>query len=88
MADSASYDVLLKILLVGDTGSNKTELLQEYVKDDKKEEEIGVTGLDYYLKDIVYKGKRIKLQLWYNVSVMTMEFVLLGTQLDRKGFVQ
>lgn len=31
MAGADAYEVLLKILLIGDSGSNKTELLQKYV---------------------------------------------------------
>ena len=73
------YEHLLKILVIGDSGSCKTELLQRYLGEEN--EEIAPTlgekvsffflslksihlGLDYKLKDITFKGKDIKLQLW------------------------
>jgi GTPase SAR1 family protein len=60
-----AYDHLLKILLVGDTSSNKSTLLRAYL-DDSDEDQRGTTtlGLDYKLKDVRHKGKIIKLQLW------------------------
>ncbi|XP_064395705.1 uncharacterized protein LOC135342776 [Halichondria panicea] len=57
------YDNLLKILLIGDIGSEKRRLLQTYMG----EEEFSDTttlGLDYKLKDVMYGTKRVKLQLW------------------------
>lgn len=60
---TSAYDHLLKILLIGDLDSNKRELLKMYIGDQDLSDTTTL-GLDYKLKDIVYQGKRIKLQLW------------------------
>lgn len=82
-SDSA-YEVLLKIILIGDSGANKTELLQKYIGESAgNEDSLGPTlgksekrvkgwtitssfelGLDYRLKDVICRGKKVKLQLW------------------------
>ncbi|XP_011406319.1 PREDICTED: ras-related protein SEC4-like [Amphimedon queenslandica] len=65
-AQGSPYEVLLKIILIGDTGSQKTELLQKYMGEvPGMEDSLGPTlGLDYRLKDITHNKKRVKLQLW------------------------
>lgn len=83
MGSDSAYEVLLKIILIGDSGANKTELLQKYIGDSTdNEDSLGPTlgksenrviswintsfelGLDYRLKDVICRGKRVKLQLW------------------------
>lgn len=53
----------MKILIIGDSGSNKRRLLGKYLRDDDLTDTTTL-GLDYKLKDIVHRGKAIKLQLW------------------------
>ncbi|KAL5484501.1 hypothetical protein EMCRGX_G021014 [Ephydatia muelleri] len=54
---------MLKILLVGDAVSKKRTLLKKYLGDENIND-VTTLGLDYKLKDIVYKGRKYKLQIW------------------------
>src|SRR3990167_4138152 len=68
MADTESkYDVLIKIIIVGDSGSGKSCLLKRFVQgnhiritDDEFKPTIGVE----FDTKIVKVGQRVKLQIW------------------------
>ncbi|XP_019625284.1 PREDICTED: uncharacterized protein LOC109470692 [Branchiostoma belcheri] len=53
----------IKILLLGDSGSGKSYLLNKYV--DRSDDDPGPTlGLDFRTKDLTVDGRQVKLQLW------------------------
>ena len=57
-------DVLFKILLIGDSGVGKTSLILRYTKGIFREEFLNSIGVDFRSKDLIYDGKKIKLQIW------------------------
>ncbi len=57
-------DIILKILIIGDTSVGKTSILANYNGDNFDEKAIGTIGVEYLYKTITYKNMRIKLQLW------------------------
>ncbi|CAL8086554.1 unnamed protein product [Calicophoron daubneyi] len=59
-----SYDVLFKLLLIGDSGVGKTCLLFRYVEDTFSSSFISTIGIDFKIKTIELEGKKIKLQIW------------------------
>ena len=61
---SKSYDMCLKILMIGDSNVGKSSLLLRYVNDTYSSTFITTIGIDFKTKILDIDGKKIKLQLW------------------------
>ncbi|KAK5873477.1 hypothetical protein PBY51_018514 [Eleginops maclovinus] len=59
-----SYDCLLKLLLIGDSGVGKTCLLFRFSEDAFNTTFISTIGIDFKIRTIELDGKKIKLQIW------------------------
>lgn len=64
MSRNASYDFLIKLLLIGDSGVGKSCLLLRFSDDSFTTSFITTIGIDFKIKTIELDGKRIKLQIW------------------------
>lgn len=60
----SSYDYLIKLLLIGDSGVGKSCLLLRFSDDSFTTSFITTIGIDFKIKTIDLDGKRIKLQIW------------------------
>jgi Ras-related protein Rab-8A len=58
------YDLLIKILTIGDSAVGKTCLLMRYAADTFSPTFITTIGIDFKVKYADVDGRRIKLQLW------------------------
>lgn len=58
------YEFLYKILLIGDSGSGKTSILNRFIDKSFNEKYIPTVGIDFRTKIIEQDGKKIKLQIW------------------------
>jgi len=58
------YDVLYKLLLIGDSGVGKSCLLLRFADDAFTDNFISTIGVDFKIKTIEVEGKRVKLQIW------------------------
>ncbi|RUP10878.1 P-loop containing nucleoside triphosphate hydrolase protein [Jimgerdemannia flammicorona] len=63
-AKSATYDYLIKLLLIGDSGVGKSCLLLRFSDDSFTPSFITTIGIDFKIRTIELDGKRIKLQIW------------------------
>ncbi|OUM62208.1 hypothetical protein PIROE2DRAFT_51733 [Piromyces sp. E2] len=61
---SATYDYLIKLLLIGDSGVGKSCLLLRFSEDSFTPSFITTIGIDFKIRTIELDGKRIKLQIW------------------------
>jgi len=61
---NTSYDFLIKLLLIGDSGVGKSCLLLRFSDDSFTTSFITTIGIDFKIKTIELDGKRIKLQIW------------------------
>jgi Ras-related protein Rab-8A len=61
---NATYDFLIKLLLIGDSGVGKSCLLLRFSDDSFTPSFITTIGIDFKIKTIELEGKRIKLQIW------------------------
>lgn len=63
MADD-SYDHLFKIVLVGDSGVGKSNLLSRFTKGEFYEENKSTIGVEFAVKNVQVESKTIKAQIW------------------------
>nr|CCA15877.1 Chloride Channel (ClC) Family putative [Albugo laibachii Nc14] len=61
---SSKYDLLIKLLLIGDSGVGKSCVLLRYSDDSFTTSFITTIGIDFKVKTIDVNGKRVKLQIW------------------------
>uniref|UniRef100_UPI00358F2705 ras-related protein Rab-10 n=1 Tax=Myxine glutinosa TaxID=7769 RepID=UPI00358F2705 len=59
-----TYDLLFKLLLIGDSGVGKTCILFRFSDDAFNTTFISTIGIDFKIKTIELGGKKIKLQIW------------------------
>jgi Ras-related protein Rab-11A len=58
------YDYLFKIVLIGDSGVGKSNLLSRFTRDEFNLESKTTIGVEFAQKTIVIDGKTIKAQIW------------------------
>ena len=59
-----SYDFLFKLLLIGDSSVGKTAIILRFSEDAFSPTFISTIGIDFRIKTIEIRGKKIKLQIW------------------------
>lgn len=59
-----TYDLLFKLLLIGDSGVGKTCVLFRFSDDAFTTTFISTIGIDFKIKTVELRGKKIKLQIW------------------------
>ncbi|OHT11932.1 Ras-related protein RABA2b [Tritrichomonas foetus] len=62
--ESASPDYLLKIVLTGDSGVGKTNLLSQFAKNTFNPDYKTTIGVEFATKTLKVKGKMVKAQIW------------------------
>lgn len=62
--DESSYDYVFKLVVVGDSGVGKTNLLGRFVHDTFDFASKSTIGLDLTIKNMVVKDKRVRAQIW------------------------
>jgi small GTP-binding protein len=58
------YDLIFKVLLVGDSGVGKTNITTRFVKDQFDVESKATIGVEYASKKLKIDGMHIKAQIW------------------------
>jgi small GTP-binding protein len=59
-----NYDVLAKMIIIGDSGVGKTNLILSFVGDPFKDNYVATIGVDFKAKTINVDDKKVKLQIW------------------------
>jgi len=58
------YDVMVKLLLLGDGGVGKTSLMLRYSEDKFSTSLLATAGVDFKTQMLEIEGKRVKCQIW------------------------
>ena len=59
-----NYEILFKIIIIGDSGVGKSNILSRYLADEYKEDSKNTVGVELGTKYLKIKGKGAKLQIW------------------------
>lgn len=62
--DLDDYDYLFKIVLIGDSGVGKSNILARYTKNEFNLESKATIGVEFATKSVVTEDKTIKAQIW------------------------
>ena len=62
--DNEVYDQLFKIIIVGNSGVGKSNILGRYIKNEFNEETKSTVGVEFASKKVNVNGVNIKLQIW------------------------
>ena len=60
----SDYDYVFKILLIGDSGVGKSNLLMRYADDAYTDSYISTIGVDFKIRSVELDQKVVKLQIW------------------------
>lgn len=58
------YDYLAKLIIIGDTGVGKTNILLRFCENNYVISHLTTIGIDFKIKMMEIEGKRIKMQIW------------------------
>ena len=61
---SDEFDFLLKIVIVGDSGVGKSNLLTRFSKNEFKLEAKSTIGVEFATKNLHIEGRAVKVQIW------------------------
>ena len=64
MATDNQGEFLAKVIIVGDSGVGKTNLLTRYCDNTFEDNYVATVGVDFKLKVVDIEGTRVRLQLW------------------------
>ncbi len=57
-------EFLLKIIIIGDSGVGKTNILFRYCENSFRQDYTATIGVDFKVKTVTADNKRLKLQIW------------------------
>jgi Ras-related protein Rab-8A len=63
-SQTGGYDWLAKILVLGDSGVGKTNLLLKYCDRSFNPSHLATIGIDFKIKTVAVEGRRVRLQIW------------------------
>lgn len=63
-ASSEKYHQLMKLIVIGDSGTGKSCLLHRFVEDTFSEDQQQTIGVEFGAKVVDLLGRRVKLQIW------------------------
>ena len=64
MDDSEEYEMMIKVILIGDSGVGKTNIMSKFLKNKFLEDSKATVGVEFGSKLFIQQGHKIKAQIW------------------------
>lgn len=64
MSTDEDYDFIFKLILIGDSGVGKSNILTRYVRDEFKSDTKSTVGVEFGSKRVTINNTKIKAQIW------------------------
>ncbi|CAE6430590.1 hypothetical protein ACGC1H_004938 [Rhizoctonia solani] len=64
MGENSAYDYLFKVVLIGDSGVGKSNLLSRFTRNEYNVESKSTIGVEFATRSINVDGKTVKAQIW------------------------
>ena len=64
MAEIEEYEMMVKVILIGDSGVGKTNIMSKFLKNEFMEESKATVGVEFGSKLFNHEGHKIKAQIW------------------------
>ena len=64
MAEIEEYEMMVKVILIGDSGVGKTNMMSKFLKNQFMEESKATIGVEFGSKLFNHEGHKIKAQIW------------------------
>ena len=62
--EKESYDLLFKLILIGDSCVGKSNILLKYLKNEFDQNSKATVGVEFGSKNVLINGKKVKIQIW------------------------
>ena len=62
--EKEKYELLFKLILIGDSSVGKSNILLKYLRNEFDENSKATVGVEFGTKNILINGKKIKIQIW------------------------
>ena len=62
--DDDNYEIMVKVVLVGDSGVGKTNIMSKYLKNQFREDSKATVGVEFGSKQFTVENHQIKAQIW------------------------
>lgn len=59
-----THDLLAKVIIIGDSGVGKTNIILTFVGETFRENYVATIGVDFKAKTLIVDEKKVKLQIW------------------------
>lgn len=64
MQKNQNYDYLIKLLVIGNSGVGKTNMLLKFCENNFMTSHLTTIGIDFKIKTIIIGKDKIRLQIW------------------------
>jgi len=64
MGSNKEYDYLMKMLMIGESGTGKSAILLRFAENDFSADHLCTIGVDFKIRSVEMEGKVAKLQIW------------------------
>lgn len=82
-----SYDILIKLLLIGDSGVGKSCLLLRFCQDEFTPSFISTIGIDFKIRTVDLDGKVAKFQVWDTAGQERFKTITTAYYRSAMGFL-